>query len=85
MEIIADHLAAAARCHSFCRPAFIPGNEIDADEWVARFRDWPFPSQKARRRRVSEPDLRVWYMNKKFGDQRNLRMDYETIAFEEPL
>jgi hypothetical protein len=39
-------LTRIARFHRLSRAALRPGNEIDADDWVVRFRDRPFPAQK---------------------------------------
>jgi hypothetical protein len=39
-------LTSIARFPRLSRAAFRPGNEIDADDWVVRFRYRPFPTQK---------------------------------------
>jgi hypothetical protein len=39
-------LTTIARFRRLSRPALRPGNEIDADDWVVRFRYRPFPTQK---------------------------------------
>ena len=43
------------RFRRLSRPALRPGNEIDADDWVVRFRYRPFPAQKLGRC-LGQPD-----------------------------
>jgi hypothetical protein len=56
-------LTSIARFHRLSRAALRPGNEIDADDWVVRFRDRPFPTQKLGRW-FGQPDYRVGHVNK---------------------
>jgi hypothetical protein len=55
---------ATTRLHRLSRSALHSGKQINADKPITWYDDRALPAQKAGWRRIGQPDLCVWHMNK---------------------